>query len=279
MTEQEYLQNYDKNAYEKPSVATDLVILTVGDIKEKEVRKKDEKQLEIILEKRTEYPEKDKWGLIGGFMGMEEELDETVSRKLLLATGMENVYAEQLYTFSEVNRDSRMRVLSASYLSLVNKNQIKLKENTNLFKVILKETSINEGEKEIELTLQNENISLKSILKVTSKKVGKISKSKIEIVESPLVFDHAKIILYSILRLKNKIEYTSLVYNLMDEEFTIPNLKLVFETILGYELNNMTFRSKVINRLEYTGKSIKEGAYRPSKLYRFKENTEEEFQF
>ena len=114
-SEEEFLKSYDESIYDKPSVTVDMVLFTVG---EKQVdnkkRKNLEKELRILLVKRKNYPFKGYWAIPGGFIDINESLEASVYKKLKEETNIENVYFEQLYTWGEVNRDPRMRVISAS---------------------------------------------------------------------------------------------------------------------------------------------------------------------
>lgn len=277
--EQEFLLNYQQNlkdSYEKPSVACDLAIFTMNETKSENVRQKSTFNLEILLGKRDSYPQKDTWGLVGGFMGIEEELDETVARKLEEKTGIRNVYAEQLYTWSEINRDTRMRILSASYLALVEKEKLVVNdvEKYKLFNVDIKFSNEVDNITNVELILTSENndITLHSILTITRQMFGKTAKEIIKIVKSDISLDHSKIILYSYLRLQNKIMYSPLAFNLVGDEFTLNNLQIVYETILQKELNNVTFRKFIRPMVIETGNMKSEGAFRPSKLYKYNDN-------
>lgn len=111
--EQIYLENYDKNQFDRPSVAVDLLVLTAnqGDI-------------EVLLVKRKEHPFKDYYALPGVFVGIDESLDDAVKRGLKEETGLSDIYMEQLYTWGRVDRDPRMRIISVSYIALVAKSKI-----------------------------------------------------------------------------------------------------------------------------------------------------------
>jgi 8-oxo-dGTP diphosphatase len=80
----------------------------------------DGSQLKALLIKRGFEPEKGKWSLMGGFVGRDENADEAAIRVLYQLTGMKNIYMEQLYTFSDVKRDSAGRVISIAYFALIN---------------------------------------------------------------------------------------------------------------------------------------------------------------
>lgn len=79
----------------------------------------DKEQLKILLIKRDFEPEKGKWSLIGGFLKKEENLDKAAIRILHHLTGLNNIYMEQLYSFSKVNRDPAERTISVAYYALI----------------------------------------------------------------------------------------------------------------------------------------------------------------
>src|SRR5689334_17330948 len=76
--------------------------------------------LKALLIKRSLQPEKGKWSLMGGFVNQDESTDEAATRVLRQLTGIENIYMEQLYCFSDVNRDTAGRVISIAYFALIN---------------------------------------------------------------------------------------------------------------------------------------------------------------
>src|SRR6476620_2826866 len=118
LSEAEFIEQYkktEKNKYEKPSITTDMAIFTVTTLKAPDKRKKAEKELQLLLIRRGGHPYKGDWALAGGFMGIDEDLDTAVQRELKEETGVDGVYAEQLYTWSAVDRDPRMRIVSVSY--------------------------------------------------------------------------------------------------------------------------------------------------------------------
>src|SRR5690625_2627835 len=127
LTEDEFIEQYkrtEKNKYEKPSIATDMVIFTVQEGIPKNPRRKANMDLKVLLIKRGSHPFKGDWALAGGFMEIDEDLDTAVQRELKEETGVDNVYAEQLYTWSRVDRDPRMRILSGSYLALDDREKL-----------------------------------------------------------------------------------------------------------------------------------------------------------
>ena len=123
-SEEEFLKDYDSSKFEKLSMTTDILIFSVSNEEVDNYRKTDKKKMSILLVKRDNYPFKDMWCLPGGFIDINEDLDEAPKRILKRETNVENIYLEQLYTFGSVKRDPRMRVVSTSYIALIDKNRL-----------------------------------------------------------------------------------------------------------------------------------------------------------
>ena len=190
---------------------------------------------------------------------------------------------EQLYTFGDVARDPRTRVISCSYMALVDSSSLEIKagedaDEVQWFKVKYtlfkeKKTLSKEGyiyEKLVKPTLCSEDKDLSAVVKITENVAGRVTKIEREVIETnDIAFDHEKFIVYALERLRNKIEYTNLVFNLMPEFLTITELQQVFEIILDKELLAATFKRKVVDMVIETKEFTKDAGHRPSKLYRF----------
>lgn len=126
--EQNFLDKYDPSAYPPIAVAVDTVVFGILKSAPRNYRKLSKQSLNILLVKRSECPFKDKLALPGGFVLPEETLDETAKRVLKTKTGLKEIYCEQLYTFGDINRDPRMRVISCAYVALVDTEKTKIKD-------------------------------------------------------------------------------------------------------------------------------------------------------
>ena len=266
-SEEEFLKNYDDSKYTKPSVTSDIVLFSVSDGNKTNYRKLNKKYYSVLLVKRHNYPFKDKWCLPGGFVGNTETTEQAARRILANETNLHDVFLEQLYTFDEVDRDPRTRVISVSYMGLVDKNKLNdsLFEDASWFNIISLE-----DEKGYHVTLDNGNEQIKFI-------VGKTLKEKttdrynFSIKEnSGLAFDHPKTIVVGMERLKNKISYTDIVFNMMSEYFTLGELQQVYEVILGKKLLDPAFRRIIANKVEKTTKVKTGEGHRPSVLFKYK---------
>lgn len=289
MGEEQYLlwyKKYNKNKYESPSVTSDIVIFTVGSKPSKDVRKLDEKKLEVLMVQRNELPEKDKWSLVGGFLDINKTLEDNVNQVLDNKLNLKNVYTEQLFTFSDVNRDPRKRILSSAYMTLASKSrfeQIKTNNvisNHNWFTIDIKEldnqTTVKSNESIVEetiveITLSSEEKEFTSTLKRKKIIEGLNVKEEIEILSKSehIAFDHIKIIYYAFLRLQNKVSYTNLAFNLVDKYFSLTELQTVYELILNKEFHKSDFRRIIKKMVNETDKYDKVKGHRPSKLFEY----------
>lgn len=223
MTEQEFLKEYNSSAYEKPSVAVDLLMFTIKD-----------DRLKIALVERSEFPFKGMLSLPGVFVGINENLDDAARRGAEEKTGLRDIYFEQLYTWGDVNRDPRMRIISVSYLSLTSADKL----------------NVRASERTISAALYDVEELLNS--------------------DKQLAFDHRRIIEYGRERIRNKVQYTNIAFELLPEEFTLPQLQRVYEILLGKPLYKANFRKWIAPMIEETERMETGGAHRPSRIYRLK---------
>lgn len=272
-SEEEFLKAYNPNQYDRISLTTDILILSISDEEVANYRKSSKKYMSVLLVKRDDYPFKDKWCLPGGFLDINEDLEDCPRRILARETNLHDIYLEQLYTYGGVNRDPRMRIVSTSYMALVDKNRLtdKLKENASWFNI----SYFEEGD-EVLVILDNGTDTLKYKIKKTLKELT-TDRYKFEVVENDsLAFDHPLVIWAGIERLKNKINYTDVVFNMMPELFALGDLQQVYEVILNKKLLDPAFRRIIADKVEKT-EFVKTGAgHRPSVLFRYKKKDDNE---
>ena len=268
-SEAEFLENYDASKFEKLSATTDILIFSVASSKQENYRKLNNKHFSVLLVKRNRYPFKDMWCLPGGFIGIDETSEDAAKRVLERETNLHNIYLEQLYTFDDVKRDPRMRIISISYVALVDKNRLDdtLYENASWFNM-----DIEEDDNKIKVNLDNGEENFDIVIKKTLKEMT-TDRYKYTIEKNDrLAFDHPLTIVSGISRIKNKLEYTDIAFNLMPEYFTLGELQQVYEVILGKKLLDPAFRRIIASKVEATDKTRVDGGHRPSKLFRYKKN-------
>lgn len=266
-TEQDFLKDYDSSNFEKLSMTTDILVFSVSDEIQTNYRKTNKKYMSILLVKRKNYPFKDKWCLPGGFLDIKEDLEECPKRILANETNLNNIFLEQLYTFGSINRDPRMRIVSTTYMALIDKNKLidKLNENASWFNI-----NMSEDNDIINISLDNGIEIIEFSIKKTLKEKT-TNRYNYEIVtNTKLAFDHAIVILSGIERLKSKIEYTDVVFNMMPKYFTLGELQQVYEVILGKKLLDPAFRRIIANKVKKTDKMKTGEGHRPSVLFEYK---------
>jgi len=194
----------------------------------------------ILLIKRKYPPFKDSWAIPGGFILEDESLEEAVKRELLEETGIKVNYLEQLYTFGEPGRDPRQRIISIAYFALVKSSQFRqLKASTDA-----------------------EDAQWFSISKLPL-----------------LAFDHKQILQTAIERVRAKIRYQPIGFELLDKKFPFADLEKLYTALLDREIDRRNFTKKILSLglLEDTGElASAAGAGRPSKIYQFNKKRYEE---
>lgn len=266
-SEEEFLKEYNPRKFDPIAVTTDILLLSVSDKDIGNYRKLTEKKFSLLLVKRDTYPYKDMWCLPGGFVKIDEDLDKAANRVLYNETNIKDIYLEQLYTFSDPKRDPRMRVISSSYIALVDKRRLdgKISSNASWFDIHLIEddkgyfVTLDNGIEEIKFTVSK---TLKE--HTTDRYKFKIEKN------NKIAFDHPLVIISGIERIKNKAEYTDIVFNMMPDLFTLGELQQVYEVVLRKKLLDPAFRRIIANKVEKTEKMKTGGGHRPSVLYRYK---------
>lgn len=242
-SEAEFLAAYDPSVFDRPSVTADILIFSVSSKEGADWRHTEQKSFSVLLVQRDDYPSIGKWNLPGGFVGIDETSLNAARRILKRETGVrDDVYMEQLYTFDAPNRDPRTRVISIAYMALVDKARLHYadKRTAKWFDVELKRDK---------LVLKSDDLTLN---------------------ESDLAFDHADIIKQGISRLRNKIEYTDIVFDMMPREFALGELQQVYEVILDKKFIPTAFRRMINARVVATGKMRTGAGHRPSALFRRK---------
>lgn len=191
----------------------------------------DEGELKVLLIQRALDPFKGKWALPGGFVRVDETLDEAARRELAEEAGLKNVFLEQLYTFGAVDRDPRERVVSVAYYALVKLPVHATKAATD--------------------ALEAHWFPISAIPK--------------------LAFDHAEILSAAHDRLKGKVRYQPIGFELLPPKFTLSQLQHLYQTVLATELDKRNFRKKVLglDLLVPLDEKHMDGSHRPAQLFRF----------
>lgn len=187
--------------------------------------------LQVLLIRRGIAPFKDHWALPGGFVRVEETLDEAARRELAEETNLSTVFLEQLYTFGTVDRDPRERVVSVAYYALT-----KPADHT------------------------------------TAASTDAAEARWFPVSDVPaLAFDHATILNAALTRLRGKLRYEPIGFELLPPKFTLTQLQRLYESVLGAEIDKRNFRKKVLSHelLIPLKETHRDGPHRPAQLFRF----------
>lgn len=192
----------------------------------------DQQELKVLLIQQKYGTTKSQWGLVGGLVKEEETLQQAVKRELKEETNIKLTHLEQLYTFGDkVNRDHRGRVISVAYFALVNSLNFKIKADSDA-----------------------EEVAWHSIDELPK-----------------LAFDHKDIIQKAIERLRNKLRYQPVGFDLLPEQFLFSDLENLYASLLQEPIDRRNFRKKIIalGLVEATNDWQKPSTGRPAQLYKF----------
>jgi 8-oxo-dGTP diphosphatase len=206
--------------YPRPALTVDCVVFGL-----------DEQDLKVLLVRRDLPPFEGRWALPGGFVRVDEPLDDAARRELAEETGISGVFLEQLYTFGAVGRDPRERVVSVAYFALVKLSSHRIKAATDAREA-----------------------------------------AWFAVDDTPsLAFDHDEILATALGRLKGKVRYQPIGFELLPPKFTLSQLQRLYEAILERPLDKRNFRKKMLSLglLKSEGQKRAAGAHRPARLYSF----------
>jgi len=206
--------------FERPALTVDIVVFAL-----------DEDGLQVMLIERDLEPFAGRWALPGGFVRVNEALDEAARRELQEETGLRDIYLEQLYSFGALNRDPRERVVTVAYYALVNLQGHDVKASTDARNAAWFSTD--------------------------------------ELPE--LAFDHEQILDAALERLQGKVRYQPIGFELLPNKFPLRDLQRLYEIVLDRELDKRNFRKKILSMdiLVELNEIEKDVSHRAAKLYRF----------
>jgi 8-oxo-dGTP diphosphatase len=234
-----FLASYDASRFPRPSVAVDVVLLTARN-----------GTIRALLGRRDEHPHQGRWALPGSFLRIDESLDAAATRVLRTKAGLRGVFTEQLYTFGAPGRDPRTRVLSIAYYALVEP-------------AVLERAAAARGDAGLRVAHLD--------VRWPGETGGPVTALDDAGTPLPLAFDHAEILGMAVKRIRGKLDYAPIGFELLPKAFSLRDLRLVHEAILGRALNKDSFRRRILDRglVVPTGQRAVGVGHRPPELYRF----------
>jgi 8-oxo-dGTP diphosphatase len=209
--------------YPSPSVTADCVVFGV-------TFESDGPALRVLLIERGEAPFEGALALPGGFVRIDETVDDAARRELREETGLHDVFLEQLYTFGELDRDPRGRVVSVAYYALVNLADHRVQSGTDARAA--RWVPVHEARK--------------------------------------LAFDHDQILAVALERLRAKVRYQPIGFEMLPERFKLSRLQSLYEAILGRPLDKRNFRKRFLAMGLLTEAGEERGVpHRAARLFRF----------
>lgn len=209
-------------SHARPALTVDCVVFGL-----------DEADLKVLLIQRDLEPFAGRWALPGGFVHLDETLDQAARRELQEETGLTKVFLEQLYTVGDVDRDPRERVITVAYFALVRLSDHQVQAATDA-----------------------RNAAWFAIDDLPR-----------------LAFDHETIVAMALQRLQGKVRYQPIGFELLPPKFSLTQLQRMYEIILERELDKRNFRKKVLSLdiLQDLDEVEQDVAHRAARLYRFDE--------
>jgi 8-oxo-dGTP diphosphatase len=237
-----FLSAYDPAEFDRPSLTVDVVLLSCVD-----------DRLEVLLHRRPAPPFAGAWALPGGFVALDEALDLAAARIVRDKAGLEGIFLEQLYTFGAFDRDPRTRVVSVAYVALVDPTRFAVArehagdvapDSVVRARIVVPWSGITGGEVEVRAP----------------------GGDRLE-----PAFDHASMVGMAVQRLRGRLDYSPIGYQLLPPTFTLRQLQEVHEVVRGESVNKDSFRRRMLasGELRATGEREAEVGHRPAELYRF----------
>ena len=290
----DFLETYDINQYDRPSIAADIAVFSIGSkiVEGTDYRKLPTKTLRLLLIRRAEQPFQGEWALPGGFMKKGETIQEAARRELKEETGTDKAYLELCDVFSDSGRDPRGWIISQSFIAVLNENDL---ANGHLeasgdageakwFDITVRKTADKKQEQDnvvtcdndYELLLQdsdasdaNEAVRLRAVIREHIEYRDYHEIVTYDIMDSQgIAFDHAKIITSIFNQLRRMLgSDIRIAFDFMPEYFTLTDLQEAVELISGQELIKPNFRRKIAEYVTETDMVAQNGGHRPPKAF------------
>lgn len=282
MKEKDFLNNYHQDDYDRPSVAVDMTVFSVRNLLMENYRKLPQKDFSILMIQRAQYPFKYMWALPGGFIRNGESAPDAARRELEEETGLKQADLKPLGVFSEPKRDPRGWIISCGFMALIEENKTPLTSKNDAAKALWFSVSLKDLENSSELikngyikksrkklVLTSEKIKLSAIIE--TQEISTLYDRQVfyKVLENnSIAFDHAKIIAFSIDKIRKDLGSSCDAFRFVGSTFTLTELQQVYETILDKKLLAPNFRRKIKPFVEETEDKTSPCGHRTARLYR-----------
>lgn len=263
--EQQFLLNYDPNKYDRPSVATDIVIFSMADL-EASSRRAPTPSLQVLLVKRGQHPYKDHWALPGGFLQRHETIEECALREAKEETKVNPRALLPVGVFSDPERDIRTRVISHAFVSVVDAEKVTPLGGDDAAEAAWFTVSFErQGQNRTAITLTRGNVQHRCLLEETLDPFGQIHDTICD--NGGLAFDHAKILAAAFRTIRNRHDDYDLVFRFLPEKFTLSSMQRVYEILNNIVDQPANFRRKIMGYVSETDEYENCVGHRPAKLF------------
>ncbi len=267
--EKAFLDTYNINDYDRPSVAVDIAAFTIRSESHENYRLNDNNHLAVLLIKRGEHPFKNKWALPGGFLRKDETVEECALREITEETNVTPTALMPVGMFSKPDRDPRGRVLSYGYASVLCEGEDNICGSDDAIDANWFDVSFEKEGDVYTLTLRNDDQVLSSIL---TEKMTQFHNTEFEVIShGELAFDHAAIIASALTLIRSSADSFDILFDFLPEKFTLASMQKIQETILNISVLPANFRRKIAGMVEETDEYTDGKGHRPAKLFRRKQ--------
>ena len=267
-----FLSAYRIEDYDRPSVATDVVAMTLRGAKTTNYRAPERRCLSMLLIQRGEHPYMNRWALPGGFLRRNETVEHCAQRELFEEAGLSTRALLPIGCFSKAGRDPRGWIISNAFLSIVSKEENALIAGDDAVGARWFDLDHTLDGDRLHLTLRSDDVAIRHTLRIVRSDFGQV---RFEVEPSSddapaLAFDHAEIIAAALARLSSDLGFHELAFAFLPPEFTMTELQDVHELILGRSLPFSNFRRKIAPYLDETERYVQGAGHRPARRFRRK---------
>lgn len=261
-----FLSAYNANDYDRPSIATDIVVFSMMSLKDIKSKRSPEPKLKVLLIKRGEHPYMNHWALPGGFLRKDETIEECAFREVSEETNVTPMALMPIGVFSDPERDVRTRVVSNAFVSVVDADEYSTLGGDDAVAAEWFDVSFNTfKDDKVTINLSCGDIRIECILEEHIDSLGNVTYTITD--DGGLAFDHAKIIATAFRAMRNQKDEYDLVFRFLPERFTLTSFQRAYEIINNIFEQPANFRRKIMNYVVETDEYEECVGHRPAKLY------------